>query len=564
VHPHRHDVNVGSSLTGPTGILPTFTTSYNSNNNNNNGSTNNGSIQPNGTTNFINNQGYYIPRQYVRTFPGAKRTNAPLGLNSIGGITGISGVSGVNKQLAASEAWSKPRLVTVIKAGEKPRKKVSILLNRKAILSFEQFVCDISDAFGLPQWKNDKIRKLYTLKGRRVQGVSDFFRDDNVFIAVSGKELLTTHMVKDLLEDLYPDSSYSQSLLKEWEKSRRLPNNNNNNNNLDSSIMNKSIQRDSGFGEEDGLTDRQQVDVRRFKDLNDSKDSRDSRLINEDAMNKKKSIYRFNYFSLIITICFCLEKKKKETQEIVIDIESQRQKDRLRLIEEERKKREIIAQPQINTENKDPLNTSITTTTTNYTTTNKNDKPSINKPTTQQQNDTLPLIVQPSSQQNLSTQELINKKLKRKSKARKSQGQSEDESNYKNMNVTPSGVKPVINDDSINNGKPLQQINTNTVTLPKIGGQETGAHDTKHVKEKNREKHDIHALRKLKRQISNAKHVTDRYEILKTLGDGNFAVVKQAKLRSTDNEYAIKIIDKSKMKVLKSSIKVSFKKEFFK
>ena len=221
------------------------------------------------------------------------------------------------------------------------------------------------------------------------------------------------------------------------------------------------------------------------------------------------------------------------------------------MIEEERKKRENIAQPQ--NENKDQFNSSITTTNTNYTTTNKIDKPSTNKQTQQQQNETLPMIVQPSTQQNLSTQQaqqdIINKKLKRKAKLRKSQGQSDDESNYKNMNVTPSGVKPVINDDSINNGKPLQQINTNTVTLPKIGGHDDNS-VPKPAKEKNREKqHDIHALRKLKRQISNAKHVTERYEILKTLGDGNFAIVKQAKLRSTDNEYAIKIIDKSKMKV---------------
>ena len=254
MHPHRHDIN-GSGLVGSTAVLPQFQTNYSN------------TQQSNGTTNFINNQGYYIPRQYVRTFPGAKRSTA----------------YGVNKQLAASEAWSKPRLVTVIKAGEKPRKKVSILLNRKAILSFEQFVCDISDAFGLPQWKNDKIRKLYTLKGRRVQGVSDFFRDDNVFIAVSGKELLTTHMVQDLLEDLYPDSSYAQSLLKEWEKTRKAPNST-----LDNSIMNKSTQRDSGLGEDDimSTTDRHQIETRRLKDLNDSKDSRDSRIAIEDKKLK--------------------------------------------------------------------------------------------------------------------------------------------------------------------------------------------------------------------------------------------------------------------------------------
>ncbi len=250
MHPHRQEIN-GSHLSGPTSVQPSFTSSYG---------------QPNGTTNFINSQGYYIPRQYVRTFPGAKRTTY--------------GPS-YNKQLASSEAWSKPRLVTVIKAGEKPRKKVSILLNRKAILSFEQFVCDISDAFGLPQWKNDKIRKLYTLKGRRVQSISDFFRDDNIFIAVSGKEILTTNMVQDLLEDLYPDSPYAQSLLKEWEKARKAPNSTLDNSN----IMNKSIQRDSGLGEDD---DRQQLDSRRLKELNDSKDSRDSKMALDDN-NKKKS-----------------------------------------------------------------------------------------------------------------------------------------------------------------------------------------------------------------------------------------------------------------------------------
>ncbi len=33
------------------------------------------------------------------------------------------------------------------------------------------------------------------------------------------------------------------------------------------------------------------------------------------------------------------------------------------------------------------------------------------------------------------------------------------------------------------------------------------------------------------------------------MGDGNFAIVHRSKLRGTDREYAIKIIDKSKMKV---------------
>ena len=40
----------------------------------------------------------------------------------------------------------------------------------------------------------------------------------------------------------------------------------------------------------------------------------------------------------------------------------------------------------------------------------------------------------------------------------------------------------------------------------------------------------------------------DKYEILKTLGDGNFAVVKLARHKQTENEYALKIINKATMK----------------
>lgn len=120
-----------------------------------------------------------------------------------------------------SDNVSKPRIITIIRATERPRKKITILLNRKALHSFEQFVCDISDAFGLPQWKNDKIRKLYTLKGKRVQAIADFFREDDMFIGVSGKEPLKGYLVVDLLQEIFPDNEdYAQTLFKEWESTR--------------------------------------------------------------------------------------------------------------------------------------------------------------------------------------------------------------------------------------------------------------------------------------------------------------------------------------------------------
>lgn len=87
--------------------------------------------------------------------------------------------------------------------------------------SYEQFVCDVSEAFGLPQWKNDKIRKLVTVRGRKIQGISDFFRDDDVFIGVSGKEPLKRDLVADLLNEIYPEEDeYVQTLCKHWEAAR--------------------------------------------------------------------------------------------------------------------------------------------------------------------------------------------------------------------------------------------------------------------------------------------------------------------------------------------------------
>ena len=178
--------------------------------------------------NLQNPNGYYLPRQYLKNLPIMANNNGFVISNSIkknqqnqntnnNNLPAIAG----NRQVGNSEAWSKPRLITIVRATDRPRKKITILLNRKALHSFEQFVFDISDAFGLPQWKNDKIRRLYTIKGKRVQGISDFFRDDDMYIGVSGKEPLKAHLIQDLLNELYPDNEqYAQILYKEWESSR--------------------------------------------------------------------------------------------------------------------------------------------------------------------------------------------------------------------------------------------------------------------------------------------------------------------------------------------------------
>lgn len=59
---------------------------------------------------------------------------------------------------------------------------------------------------------------------------------------------------------------------------------------------------------------------------------------------------------------------------------------------------------------------------------------------------------------------------------------------------------------------------------------------------------------KMERQISNAEHVTEKYDLGKVLGDGNFAVVRQCQHRPSNREYAMKVIDKSKLRGKESMI----------
>ncbi|XP_045903426.1 serine/threonine-protein kinase DCLK2 isoform X2 [Micropterus dolomieu] len=79
-----------------------------------------------------------------------------------------------------SKDFIKPKLVTVIRSGVKPRKAVRILLNKKTAHSFEQVLTDITDAIKLD---SGAVRRLYTLEGKQISCLQDFFGDDDVFIA---------------------------------------------------------------------------------------------------------------------------------------------------------------------------------------------------------------------------------------------------------------------------------------------------------------------------------------------------------------------------------------------
>ncbi|XP_010283766.1 PREDICTED: serine/threonine-protein kinase DCLK3 [Phaethon lepturus] len=101
-------------------------------------------------------------------------------------------------------------------------------------------MADISEALGFPRWKNDRVRKLYNLRGREIRSVSDFFREGDAFIAM-GREPLTLKNLEVVLQELYPENPYAASaaIQQNEEQSQKLK----------SRLYDKTSKMDSGFDE---------------------------------------------------------------------------------------------------------------------------------------------------------------------------------------------------------------------------------------------------------------------------------------------------------------------------
>lgn len=64
-----------------------------------------------------------------------------------------------------SRDFIRPKLVTVMRSGVKPRKAVRVLLNKKTAHSFEQVLTDITEAIKL---ESGAVKRIYTLDGKQV------------------------------------------------------------------------------------------------------------------------------------------------------------------------------------------------------------------------------------------------------------------------------------------------------------------------------------------------------------------------------------------------------------
>ncbi|XP_029206658.2 serine/threonine-protein kinase DCLK2-like isoform X5 [Acropora millepora] len=86
-------------------------------------------------------------------------------------------------QIDGSRDFIKPKLVTVIKNGKPPQKKVTMLLNAKTAVSLEQVLNHLSSKGTL-----GKVDKLHTVDGKQIKELRNLFGDDTMFVALQSNE----------------------------------------------------------------------------------------------------------------------------------------------------------------------------------------------------------------------------------------------------------------------------------------------------------------------------------------------------------------------------------------
>ncbi|GAA6094807.1 serine/threonine-protein kinase DCLK1b isoform X1 [Tachysurus ichikawai] len=92
--------------------------------------------------------------------------------------TSLASAKSSSLETKESKDFIRPKLVTIIRSGVKPRKAVRILLNKKTAHTFEQVLSDVTDAIKLD---TGAVKRLYTVDGKMVCAHKEFKSDFVVF-----------------------------------------------------------------------------------------------------------------------------------------------------------------------------------------------------------------------------------------------------------------------------------------------------------------------------------------------------------------------------------------------
>lgn len=453
-----------------------------------------------------------------------------------------------------SQVPLKPKVITIVRNGPKPRNNVKILLNRRSVQSFEQLMGDISEAFG-PKWKANKVRKLFTTRGREVQGVADFFRDDDVFIGV-GNEPLTETDVHDIIEEVYPDSPYAKNIMKDFErhKRKRLAQG------KDAVRDNDADKRDSGFGEgSDGsardppeefvLYKGRQVDKSRRR----NEYPRDMEMANrldrdkEKAAQEEKDRARKQREKVRDTERRAVEEENRKKRQVPREkpddplkrLKEQKEKEReeiRRRREEERQQKEEEDRQRREDEKQ------------------RREEERQRKEKDRQEREQAEIAAR--ERQAVAERERKEKEKERRAAKEKEQREKElrekeaaakeREKHEKEKQEKEKENKEKEAEKEADNDKDHHDDKSDRTKADKTEKEKDNREVEKRKKKTNKSR--IVRKSKLERQISSDDHVLAKYELGATLGDGNFAIVRMSKLKATGTQYAMKVIDKPKLK----------------
>ncbi|MCJ8748361.1 hypothetical protein PDJAM_G00163990 [Pangasius djambal] len=117
---------------------------------------------------------------YYKKVDYTKNVNPNWSVNVKASAIQKNAASRLASEMRENKDFVRPKLVTVMRSGVKPRKAVRVLLNKKTAHSFEQVLTDITEAIKL---ESGAVKRIYTLDGKQVTCLQDFFGDDDVFIA---------------------------------------------------------------------------------------------------------------------------------------------------------------------------------------------------------------------------------------------------------------------------------------------------------------------------------------------------------------------------------------------
>ena len=94
------------------------------------------------------------------------------------------------------KVWIKPRIITVLRSGTRPRKAVRVLLNNRNTRSLDMLLADLTNTVKLD---TGAVRKIYTLAGKAVNALIDL-GDEEVFIAYGVDKCSSDDFDLDLIE----------------------------------------------------------------------------------------------------------------------------------------------------------------------------------------------------------------------------------------------------------------------------------------------------------------------------------------------------------------------------